>query len=238
MVGIEIAVAVNQLEIGSVLLEVLPFLTFGGLLESVQVVVGCGSGKQVFDIVGRGVMIGFVVFHVAVCADNWRSNEIPFACVAAVTCDVLFNRGEALEILYYMNGVGDVNEKIRFCDEAIKKSKYNSAISSKNNKAYQRAIDVFTSIIDYRDSKEQIEECKNLSKYQNAMELKAAKYYVQARKKFEEIKDFKDSLDQIEYCNRGLIIESKKSKIIKIVIGIVASLLIIVPLVIWLISFA
>ncbi|MBQ7276568.1 MAG: TIR domain-containing protein [Bacilli bacterium] len=145
---------------------------------------------------------------------------------------------EALEILYYMNGVGDVNEKIRFCDEAIKKSKYNSAISSKNNKAYQRAIDVFTSIIDYRDSKEQIEECKNLSKYQNAMELKAAKYYVQARKKFEEIKDFKDSLDQIEYCNRGLIIESKKSKIIKIVIGIVASLLIIVPLVIWLISFA
>ncbi len=60
----------------------------------------------------------------------------------------------------------------------------------------QEAVDKFSQIIDYKDSRDRIMELR----YQIALELKEKERYQDAIKAFTDIKDYKDSKEQISAC--------------------------------------
>lgn len=116
-------------------------------------------------------------------------------------------------------------EKLNSINESIKTnitnkrltSIYDNAIRLKDKKKYDIAIDLFTLILDFKDSKEQINECKKLKygfKYDFAMELMKSKKYSKAIEFFVAVKEYKNVDSEIEKCKQ-LMEEAKKEEIYK-----------------------
>ena len=78
----------------------------------------------------------------------------------------------------------------------IPNSKYNNAIKLKESGEYDQAIIVFEELNDYKDSKEQVNDCT----YETAIELKENGKYEDAITIFKEIENYKDSKNQIKDC--------------------------------------
>ncbi len=116
---------------------------------------------------------------------------------------------------------GDAKEKEKldnintFIDNRNKDKTYNVALKYKENGDFEEAKKVFNQIVEYKDVKNQIEDCERLEiekKYQNALSLKEQGDYDNAIKVFKLIISFKDASYQIEECNR-IIEEAKKEAI-------------------------
>lgn len=73
---------------------------------------------------------------------------------------------------------------------------YNKAVSLKEDGKYQEAIEAFTDLKDYKDSPDQITECRYLA----AKQLAATGKYDEAVAAFEALGDYSDSKDQIKQC--------------------------------------
>jgi tetratricopeptide (TPR) repeat protein len=84
----------------------------------------------------------------------------------------------------------------------IPEHKYNNANELFKNTEYQKSIDAFTEIADYKNSKEMIKECK----YQIAIGYYEKENYSDAIKSFEEIFDYKDSAENIKECKYQIAI--------------------------------
>ncbi len=115
---------------------------------------------------------------------------------------------------------GDEKQKNRLSSilESIKAEKeekrlvelYNQAVTNKNRKLYKVAIEQFSNLAGYRDSEQQILECKKLVQeeidkenekiYQNGLIYKKNASYELAVKQFEKIQGYKDAKTQIEEC--------------------------------------
>lgn len=75
---------------------------------------------------------------------------------------------------------------------------YSSAIALKKSGDYENAIETFGPLDDYKDSLEQIDECKNLIKYEEALSFINEGDDFTAISIFKELGDFQDSLSIIE----------------------------------------
>lgn len=96
-----------------------------------------------------------------------------------------------------------------------KKQIYNNAISEKNKGHYEEASSLFSKIIDYEDSKKQVDECEELIKnvlYTQALDYKNMGDFENAINIFSKIIYYRDSQEQIESC-KELKENSKKDKI-------------------------
>ena len=81
--------------------------------------------------------------------------------------------------------------------------KYNKAVSLENEGKYDEAISAFEAMGDYRDSAEQIENCKAKileNKYNSAVSLANEGKYTEAIAEFEALGDYQDSSEQILSC--------------------------------------
>lgn len=83
----------------------------------------------------------------------------------------------------------------------VPKSRYNNAVDLKNTGKYSEAITAFEELGRYKDSKDQIVECR----YLQAKALMGTLEYELAIPIFEELEDYEDSADQIELCKTGII---------------------------------
>jgi hypothetical protein len=82
----------------------------------------------------------------------------------------------------------------------IPSNKYNDAIKLKENGEYEGAIVVFKEIENYKDSKNQINDCETIikdAKYDNAIALMDAEKFDEAYNILNELGDYRDSLDKI-----------------------------------------
>ncbi len=90
----------------------------------------------------------------------------------------------------------------------IPNAKYNSAISLMNEGKYTEAIDAFTDLDGFRDSKEQIENCNTAiqdEKYSSAVDLMNEGKYSEAIEMFTELDGYKDSKERIEKCEASIL---------------------------------
>ena len=81
--------------------------------------------------------------------------------------------------------------------------KYRAAVSLANEENYDEAISAFEALGDYRDSAEQIENCKAgilANKYDSAVSLANEGKYTEAITEFEALGDYRDSAEQILPC--------------------------------------
>jgi hypothetical protein len=106
----------------------------------------------------------------------------------------------------------DLDSLVKSIKDKIEENRLNTiykrALELKNQKNYSEAINQFNSIIDYKDSKNQIDECNEIilkDKYDTAVVLKNNKNYVRAKECFTNIIDYKDSKKQIEECNELIL---------------------------------
>lgn len=76
-------------------------------------------------------------------------------------------------------------------------STYKKALASMQKKDYNTAIEEFTELKGYRDSKDKKIECQ----YLLAKQYLSKGYFEDARELFQKLKDYKDSSDQIIECN-------------------------------------
>lgn len=79
--------------------------------------------------------------------------------------------------------------------------KYNNAMDYFNSGNYSKAIQLFKSLGNYKDSKNKVCEVTNEEKYQLAIELNVLKEYEQAIDIFTELDEYKDSKNYIDFCN-------------------------------------
>lgn len=97
----------------------------------------------------------------------------------------------------------------KYNDVILKRIKYNqdlavyqNAIASKNAGKYAQAISYFNTILDFKDSKAQIDDCNRIvyeikdQKYTAACKLVSDFKFLDAMKLFDEVIDFKDSREQ------------------------------------------
>ena len=82
---------------------------------------------------------------------------------------------------------------------SINEPVYQEALALEESGKYQDAINMFETIIDYRDSQEHIEACYE-GLYQEALALEGSCEYQEAKKIFETIIDYRDSREHIEAC--------------------------------------
>ena len=82
----------------------------------------------------------------------------------------------------------------------IPEHKYNNANELFKKTEYQKSIDVFAEIADYKNSKKMIKECK----YQIAIGYDKKENFSEALKSFEEIFDYKDSAEKINQIHYKL----------------------------------
>ena len=78
--------------------------------------------------------------------------------------------------------------------------KYMKAQKAQKNEDYEKAIELYGEIGDYKDSKEQFAESKNAKAYNDAVALKNEEKYDEAVVAFEAIKRYRDSAGQINDC--------------------------------------
>jgi alpha-tubulin suppressor-like RCC1 family protein len=115
----------------------------------------------------------------------------------------------------YIQTINDRNEYNRL------NNVYNSAVNSMNNRNYPKAINLFDTIIDYKDSIDLKKECekkeqenKSNKTYEYANQLLQNKKDIfrleQAKKEFESILEWKDAKDKAQHCQK--IIDEVKSK--------------------------
>lgn len=118
------------------------------------------------------------------------------------------------------------------CEERILTIKYENAIKEKQSvysyrdvdgieRTLNKAITIFISLNNYKDSLQQVTECEELKKsriYEIAVDTKetADKYadetiYSKAVMLFDKIKDYKDSEEQIKYCSQKLDLIHKET---------------------------
>lgn len=91
----------------------------------------------------------------------------------------------------------------------VPNNQYNDAIELSENGEYRTAINIFTSLGDYRDSQERMLQ----TKYTWAEELLAEKAYDAAYVKFEEIKTYSDAatrMEDVRYAEAEDYLENKK----------------------------
>ena len=79
-------------------------------------------------------------------------------------------------------------------------NRYNAAIGIKEAERYEEAITAFEAMDGYKDSAEQIMDCR----YALALGLKDEKKYEEAITAFEALEGYKDSAEQIEACRTAL----------------------------------
>ncbi len=85
----------------------------------------------------------------------------------------------------------------------IPNGNYNDALALKNAGRYSEAIVAFQELNGYKDSEDQIKECK----YQYALELTQQERFGEAYAYFYELKDYKDSAEQIEKYKERMLQE-------------------------------
>ncbi len=90
---------------------------------------------------------------------------------------------------------------IRFIPGYIAETRYNSALELIEEKNYTEAIEIFTALGEYEDSKEKIKECK----YQNALLLIDAENYTEAKSLLEELKGYNTDIEtKIQICDYSI----------------------------------
>ena len=108
----------------------------------------------------------------------------------------------------YKKVLEDYNQTIlKKAEEARLLSIYNSALKAMQSKHYDSAIDEFKSIVDYKDSRQKIEECKELIKeeeYIKAKQYEDEKHFREAIESYQSIIDYKDSEHRIRICEEKI----------------------------------
>lgn len=126
-----------------------------------------------------------------------------------------YNRALSFATGEYKKQIEGYNEKIILRKkEEILSNKYNFALNYIKVKDYTKAKEILLSIIDYKDSRQLIENIEIFKKddiYYNACTLKQRKYYLEAKEEFKKIIDYKDSKQLIEECE-NLFTEERYNK--------------------------
>lgn len=138
----------------------------------------------------------------------------------------------AINLFSLVDTYKDSTELIEQCQNEILRIKYESALSEKKKvfsyndadvieKTINQAIFTFESIADYEDSREQIEECKQIKLekiYEIAVDtMKIADKYIdetiysKAIMMFGKIRGYKDADELSEYCSKQLEITHKEA---------------------------
>lgn len=102
---------------------------------------------------------------------------------------------------YYLKENTYVYNKIRYLDKAS--SIYRKAHSLYKENEYEKALNEFNKIKDYKDTNkiiQVIEEKINTQKYEKAMNLYKSHNYIEAKKIFDKIIDYKDSKKLSDKC--------------------------------------
>lgn len=81
-----------------------------------------------------------------------------------------------------------------------KSSDYRDACSYQETGAYEAALEGFTALGEYKDSRERAQQCSNVISYQHAVSLQEAKEYAEAAELFEGISGYEDSDSRAEQC--------------------------------------
>lgn len=133
-----------------------------------------------------------------------------------------YNRALSFATGEYKKQIEGYNEKIIIRKkEAFLSNKYNSALNYIKTKDYTKAKEILLSIIDYKDSRQLIENIEIFKKddiYYNARSLKQRKYYLEAKEEFKKIIDYKDSRQLIEECE-NLFTEERYNKAKQLIIN-------------------
>lgn len=87
--------------------------------------------------------------------------------------------------------------------------KYNTAKKYMENGECQKAIEIFTELEDFSDSRSLLDECKNEIQYQEAITLAEQKEYQQAIAHLKPIKDYKDASELIVAYEEAKVYEEK-----------------------------
>lgn len=94
---------------------------------------------------------------------------------------------------------------------------YNAALKLIEEENYESAINVFSKLGDYKDSKEKIQLCEvgnEDMKYKTALKLMEEGSFKRAMKMFEELEDYKDSKSQVCACEVDIIRNAAKNDIV------------------------
>ncbi|MBQ7177963.1 MAG: TIR domain-containing protein [Victivallales bacterium] len=120
--------------------------------------------------------------------------------------------------------VPEADEMASQCTENAMTLMYEKAVKFRNAKEYDMAIELFKSLGEYADSKEQILQCR----YEKALALRDEKKYDGAIELFTALGEYADSKDQIVQCQQLSAAEYRKSirKTIYIVSAIACAVLI------------
>lgn len=124
---------------------------------------------------------------------------------------------EAAKMFRSIPGFRDADSLAVRCDEsavtAKKESIYQEACQSIEFKNYNRAIELFNSILDYKDAGKRIEDCKKDAVYHNACQkMTWGAHYEEAISLFEQICDWRDAEDKIKEC-RAMIAQKEAERI-------------------------
>ncbi len=113
----------------------------------------------------------------------------------------------ALKTLSELNGYKDSQELINEINK-IYETRYNEANEKKQSGDYEGAISIYTSIIDYKESRSLIGECEGKIKeikYDEAVSYYNKNYYQEALTRFEDLSGFKDSDANVLQCKLNLL---------------------------------
>ena len=109
-------------------------------------------------------------------------------------------------------GFGKKNVKIKngyiLIDNNYLQSTYDEAMSLKSAGDFEGACAILENIIDFKDSAQQLDYCRNEilnDQYQKAVKLKESGSYKKAIEEFEALGNYKDSAEQIVACQNELL---------------------------------
>lgn len=107
-----------------------------------------------------------------------------------------------------------LDENSEVVQTAKKEVAYNEALDLMSEQKYEEAIEIFTELDGYKDSKAKILECESAIfelKYKEALTLMSEQKYEEAIDIFTELDGYKDSETKIIECNNAIaeIVESK-----------------------------
>ena len=131
---------------------------------------------------------------------------------------------EAAKLFRSIPGFRDADSLAVRCDEsailARKESIYREACQNIEYKRYDLAIELFNSILDYKDAGKRIEECKKDAAYYNACQkMTWGAHYEEAISLFEQVRGWRDAEDKIKECRERIaqkeaerIAEEKRAK--------------------------
>ncbi len=115
----------------------------------------------------------------------------------------------------YSDFLPEAEEMARQCIENALTLTYRMAMEHKNAKEFDKAIEVFSKLGEYEDSKGQILQCRELIlqyRYEAALLLRQEKRYKEAIKQFTALDGYADSSEQIRLCRfeNALLLRQEK----------------------------